>query len=447
MKMDTAYAVQQAIDYMEERIGERLEPERIAEAAYMSLPNLYRAFYALTGHPLMEYIRKRRVSQAAIQLRHFGDSVMDTALDCGFESYRTFAAVFKKTTGMTPGAYRKAQTYYSFERVNLAERIDYSEDRELSSRYPDVKVVRVGPVDVVSYRHVSSAREGLAEEAFAIFYKMLWEAGVNMNKIRLFGSDVPDSGSQPNTHEYVMMAPVRDAFTFAHPKASVIRLPGGLYALSKAPPGPAASITAAWNRVLAEWLPRSAFKLGDHPFMEEFQHLRGKVARLKLFLPVMRKKEHEAIGIAELSPVRVLAFRSEGKDAEAKVDERMSAWLTGRAGLGDSGTSIYMSCSYGISEEADSWYELALSVVDDMDLSVEDRGRISWLAGGLYAHMTTGAYGAMTGVLDLLHAWVCRNGEYRLDDQRQWFAKYVAGDDGDLDRSTMVVCYVPVLER
>lgn len=446
--MDTAYAVQQAIDYMEERIGERLEPERIAEAAYMSLPNLYRAFYALTGHPLMEYLRKRRVSQAAIRLRHSGDSVVDTAFDCGFESYRTFAAVFKKTTGMTPGAYRKAETYYSFERVNLAERIRYSEDRELSNRYPDVKVVRVGPMDVVAYRHASSVRERLEEEAFAIFYGMLSAAGIDMNNARLFGSDVPDSDSQPNMHEYVMMAPLKEAAAFVHSEASVIRLPGGLYAVSKAPSEPAGAIIAVWNRVLSEWLPRSAFKLGGHPFMEEFQHYRGKVARLKLFLPVMRKQEHEPIGIASLSPVRVLAFRSEGKEAEAEADERMSAWLTGKEGSGKSGASIYMSCSYGISEEADTWYELALSVSDDRDFSAaEDTGRIRWLEGGLYAYMTTGAYGAMTGVLDLLHAWVCRSGEYRLDEQRSWFAKYVAGDEGDWDRSTTVVCYVPVLER
>lgn len=115
--MEAIHAVQRAIDYIEAHLGEHIESERIAAAAYMSLPHLYRIFYAATGHTVMDYIRKRRISQAADALRHSRDPVLDIALQSGFESYRTFASSFKRSTGVTPGMYRRADSYFSFERA------------------------------------------------------------------------------------------------------------------------------------------------------------------------------------------------------------------------------------------------------------------------------------------------------------------------------------------
>jgi AraC family transcriptional regulator len=67
--MHTVDTVQSAIDYVEEQLAEQLSLEEISRAAAMSVPNLYRLFYAMTGHPIKEYIRKRRTSEAACLLR------------------------------------------------------------------------------------------------------------------------------------------------------------------------------------------------------------------------------------------------------------------------------------------------------------------------------------------------------------------------------------------
>ena len=138
-----SHALQRALDYIETHLFEEIAIARVAEAAYMSAPNLYRVFYALTGHPLKEYIRKRRVSEAAVMLKHTDLPVVDIAFACGFDAYRTFASAFKKLTGLTPGVYRTSGVYYSFEPVNVLETVSYTEDRELTERHPDVKVVRL----------------------------------------------------------------------------------------------------------------------------------------------------------------------------------------------------------------------------------------------------------------------------------------------------------------
>jgi hypothetical protein len=109
------------------------------------------------------------------------------------------------------------------------------------------------------------------------------------------------------------------------------------------------------------------FTLGDHTFIEEFDHYKGKLTKLKLYLPVKRKKEQESIFVRKT------------------------------------------------------------------------------IDGGLYASLTTIAYGAMTGVLDLLYNWLYQNVDYIQDELRHWYARYILETGKDLERKTRVTCYVPVI--
>ncbi|MFE6073508.1 helix-turn-helix domain-containing protein [Paenibacillus sp. NPDC057886] len=140
--METSEIVQRGIDYIEEHPYEPLSLENIAEAAVMSVPNLYRLFYAMTGHPIKEYVRKRRISEAASLLRYTDHATIDIGIGCGFQSYQTFFNTFKRSTGLTPGQYRQAEFIFSVEQINLHERVTYLEEREVFDRFPNVKVIR-----------------------------------------------------------------------------------------------------------------------------------------------------------------------------------------------------------------------------------------------------------------------------------------------------------------
>ena len=80
--MQSGEIVQRAIDYIEDHLTESLTLEEIAGVAAMSSPNLYRLFHSLTGHPIKEYIRKRRINEAANCLR---DSDLPT-IDIGYRA-------------------------------------------------------------------------------------------------------------------------------------------------------------------------------------------------------------------------------------------------------------------------------------------------------------------------------------------------------------------------
>lgn len=111
--METADIVQRSIDWIEEHLYEPLDLEQIAGAASMSVPNLYRMFHAMTGHPIKEYIRKRRISEAACLLRQSDFPAIEIGFRCGFDTYQTFIKSFKRYIGLTPGLYRKAELIFS----------------------------------------------------------------------------------------------------------------------------------------------------------------------------------------------------------------------------------------------------------------------------------------------------------------------------------------------
>ena len=52
------------LSYIEDHLSEDLKPESIAGGHFISVSQLYRDFYAFTGHSVKEYIRKRRISNA-----------------------------------------------------------------------------------------------------------------------------------------------------------------------------------------------------------------------------------------------------------------------------------------------------------------------------------------------------------------------------------------------
>jgi AraC family transcriptional regulator len=86
-----------------------------------------------------------------------------------------------------------------------------------------------------------------------------------------------------------MMASFMGELPMNHPDLRIETFSGGLYAVSVTPANSESTIISAWNRLLTEWLPRRTFTLGDHTFIEEFDHYKGKLTKLKLYLPVKRK--------------------------------------------------------------------------------------------------------------------------------------------------------------
>jgi AraC family transcriptional regulator len=93
----------------------------LAAIACMSKFHFLRAFTAMFGRTPHQYIMELRVDAARLLLRSSSDPFADIAVQLGCESVSSFAALFKRVTGSTPGAYRSAQKAQFWRATALRE--------------------------------------------------------------------------------------------------------------------------------------------------------------------------------------------------------------------------------------------------------------------------------------------------------------------------------------
>ena len=79
-----------------------------------------RLFSILTGTTLSEYLRSRRLTEAAIILRDTDEKIIDIAMKYGYESSDSFGTAFKNFHGFTPSEVRNGKPFKLVSRVQLA---------------------------------------------------------------------------------------------------------------------------------------------------------------------------------------------------------------------------------------------------------------------------------------------------------------------------------------
>lgn len=104
--MDWVETLNRVLAYIEQHMAEPLGATALARVVSVSSFYLQRSFAAVTGTPLMEYVRSRRLSEAGRMLRR-GERVLDVALDSGYDTPESFRKAFVRFHGVTPSAARQ----------------------------------------------------------------------------------------------------------------------------------------------------------------------------------------------------------------------------------------------------------------------------------------------------------------------------------------------------
>lgn len=100
--------IQQTLDYIETQLKGPLSLQILARVAAFSPYHFHRVFQALVGEPVMEYVRRRRLSEAGQELlTNPGKRTLDLALEYQFSSQEAFIRAFRRSFGMTPGEFRR----------------------------------------------------------------------------------------------------------------------------------------------------------------------------------------------------------------------------------------------------------------------------------------------------------------------------------------------------
>ena len=112
--MEWLTAIRGAVAYMEDHLREEVSLDNVARAVHLSPFFLQRGFSLLTGFGVGEYLRNRRLYEAALDLQRTGEKVIDVALRYGYETPESFTKAFTRFHGATPTQVREGAAMRSF---------------------------------------------------------------------------------------------------------------------------------------------------------------------------------------------------------------------------------------------------------------------------------------------------------------------------------------------
>lgn len=98
--------VAKSLWFIESNLSGSLTLNAVAEQAGVTPYHMARSFADATGHPVMRYVWRRRLTRAAQALAYGDASVLTIALDAGYASPEAFTRAFRSEYGLTPTALR-----------------------------------------------------------------------------------------------------------------------------------------------------------------------------------------------------------------------------------------------------------------------------------------------------------------------------------------------------
>ncbi len=105
--MDYFITVWSVVVFVENRLQGKFDYGGLINETGFSLAHIRDLFVKRTGTSLAKYILTRKINNAAFDILHTNQNVVDIAMKYGFTNHDTFTRAFKRITGLTPAGFRK----------------------------------------------------------------------------------------------------------------------------------------------------------------------------------------------------------------------------------------------------------------------------------------------------------------------------------------------------
>ena len=104
--MGSLSSMNNAMVYIEEHLTDDIDYNNVSKIAYCSEYHFRRMFSFLSGIGLSEYIRRRRLTLAALDLKDTNLRIIDVAVKYGYDSADSFSRAFQALHGILPSEAR-----------------------------------------------------------------------------------------------------------------------------------------------------------------------------------------------------------------------------------------------------------------------------------------------------------------------------------------------------
>lgn len=107
IKSEAPYKIQQVINYIHNNLNEKLSLSDLADIVEMSTFHFARTFKMHLEMSPANYVTKCKIEKSKVLLSETELTILQVALEIGFDNQSYFSQVFKKNTGNTPEYFRK----------------------------------------------------------------------------------------------------------------------------------------------------------------------------------------------------------------------------------------------------------------------------------------------------------------------------------------------------
>lgn len=258
--------------YIQQQLDEPLSLEELAERAHISPFHFHHVFTGMVGETPMGHIRRLRLERAAARLKHGRRSVVEIALEAGYETHEAFSRAFKIAFSASPSQFRRSQAICPLPTAPSG--IHYLNGQPLrhfkTNRIGDpamkVTLQNLPALRVACVRHTGSYDQ--CGKAWDRLMAVLGPAGF-LAGARFLGVCYDDPEvTPPDKIRYDACVTVDDDFAPSG-DIGILIIPGGEYAVTTHF-GPYQNLGQTYRRLLGQWLPRSGRELRSSPCFEEY---------------------------------------------------------------------------------------------------------------------------------------------------------------------------------
>jgi AraC family transcriptional regulator len=288
--LETLSDLNRAMRHIEANLAREVDIQEAARIAGVSEYHFRRMFSFLAGMPLGEYIRRRRLTLAALELQTSDVRVIDVAVKYGYESPDAFTRAFQAWHGVTPSEARRSDTALkAFPPMTFQLTIRGGTEMEYRIIEKDAfKVIgRMKQVPLI-YEGVNPEIEAMwGMFAPSDFDELKQLSNVEPRGIILASNNVDGIHEGSMLDQWIGVATDREDTG----RWEVLPVAAGTWAVfTSVGPFPQ-TLQSTWARIAAEWLPESGYEFREGPqiLWNESPDTTRPDFRSEIWVPVVKR--------------------------------------------------------------------------------------------------------------------------------------------------------------
>ncbi len=291
--MDSIEKLNEALAYIEEHLDEEIDYSRAAQMALCSEYHFKRIFLFLSGISLTEYIRRRRLTLAAIALKESDMRIIDVAVKYGYGSADAFSRAFHLLHGILPSEARNKNIQIKAY-PKMTFQLSIKGGYEMNYRIIEKEAFKI----VGLKKRVPLIFNGVNPE-IAKMYELLTSDMIEELKAL---SDIQPSGfisasanfsegrmeAKGELDHYIGVASsMKEVTAFEE-----LRVDAGTWAIFEAIGPFPETLQNIWGRIYAEWFPSSGYEAVEGPELlwNESKDTSNPKYRSEIWIPVRKRK-------------------------------------------------------------------------------------------------------------------------------------------------------------